>query len=182
MDDCFTDGLIMATVKFIDGNSPREWLDTLMQSPESSAREGKTKLGANTTLDLLYTSILQQAFGDNDLEDDARVRSILGAVALTANPLSPSVIATLLGFDTEAVFFHLSSIHLLLILQEDADVPVLPFHKSFPDFITNPTHCIDERLHVSPSDHHLELLVKCFNLMGRGLEENVWPPGWRQKR
>jgi WD40 repeat protein len=163
----------MATVKFVDGDSPRDRLDLLLQSPESSAREGKTKLGANTTLDSLYTSILRQAFGDNDPEDDPCVLSILGAVVLAANPLSPSVIATLLGFDTEAVFFHLSSIHSLLVLQEDVDDPVLPFHKSFPDFITDSARCTNARFHVSPSGHHQELLVECLNLMGRMLEENM---------
>ena len=163
----------MATIKFVDGDSPRDRLDLLLQSPESSAREGRTKFGTNVTLDSLYTSILQQAFGDNDPEDDLSVLSILGAVILAANPLSPSVIATLLGFDTEAVFFHLSSLHSLLILQEDVDDSVLPFHKSFPDFITNPTRCTNERFHVSPSDHHQELLVECLNLMGRMLEENM---------
>jgi WD40 repeat protein len=163
----------MATIKFVDGDSPRERLDLLLQSPESSAREGKIKLKTNTTLDSLYTSILQQAFGDNDPEDDPRVLSVLGAVVLTANPLSPSVIATLLSFDTEAVFFHLSLIHSLLVLQEDVDVPVLPFHKSFPDFITDPTRCTNKRFHVSPSDHHQELLVECLNLMDRRLEKNM---------
>jgi hypothetical protein len=172
----------MATVKFVDGDSPRERLDLLLQSPESSAREGKTKFKTNTTLDSLYTSILQQAFGDNDPEDDPRVLSVLGAVVLTANPLSPSVIATLLSFDTEAVFFHLSSIHSLLVLQEDVDVPVLPFHKSFPDFITDPTRCTNKRFHVSPSDHHQELLVECLNLMDRMLEKNMCglPDGQKQ--
>jgi WD40 repeat protein len=163
----------MATVKFVDGDSPRDRLDLLLRSPESSAREGKTKFGTNTTLDSLYTSILQQSFGDNDPEDDPGVLSVLGAVVLAANPLSPSVIATLLGFDTEAVFFHLSSIHSLLILQEDIDAPVLPFHKSFPDFITDPTRCTNERFHVYPPDHHQELLVECLNLMYRMLEENM---------
>jgi hypothetical protein len=52
----------MATVKFIDDHDPGRRLDRLLQLPESSAREGKTKLKENTTLDLLYISILQQAF------------------------------------------------------------------------------------------------------------------------
>ena len=163
----------MATVKFVDDYSPRERLDLLLRSPESSAREGKAKLKANTTLDSLYTSILEQAFGEKDPEDDPGVRSILGAVVLVANPLSPSIIATLLSFDTEAVFSRLSSIHSLLILQEDVDSPVLSFHKSFPDFITDSTRCVNKRFYISPSDHHLELLVGCLNLMGRRLEENM---------
>jgi WD40 repeat protein len=163
----------MATVKFIDDHDPRERLDLLLQSPESSAREGETELMENATLDSLYTSILQRAFGNKGPEDDRKLRSVLGTVVFVANPLSPSAIATLLNSNTGAVFSRLSSIHSLLILQKDVNVRVLPFHKSFPDFITNPTRCINKRFYISPSDHHLELLVGCLNLMGRRLEENM---------
>jgi len=165
----------VATVKFIDkqtGN-PRRRLDLLLQSPENSAHEGKTKLKANATLDLLYMSILQDAFDGDSPEDDATVRSVLGAVILAANPLSPSTIAPLLGLDTEDVFPLLSSAHSLLVLHEDVDHPVRPFHRSFPDFITDPTRCTSQRFHIPPSDHHMELLVGCLNLMNQRLEKNM---------
>ena len=164
----------VATTKFIDkqNSNPRKWLDLLLQSPKNSVHEGKTKFKPNATLDLLYASILQEAFSDDDLEDDPRVRSVLGAVILAANPLSPSTIATLLGLDTEDVFPLLSSVHSLLILQ-DIDHPVQPFHKSFPDFIVNPTRCINQRFHISPPDHHLELLISCLELMNQRLERNM---------
>jgi len=163
-----------ATVKFIDNqnNNPRRRLDLLLQSPESSAREGKVKL-KNTTLDSLYTSILQQAFSDDDPEDDPRVRSVLAAVVLAVNPLSPSTIAVFLGCETEDVFPLLSSVHSLLILQEDPNHPVRPFHKSFPDFVTDPTRCANQRFHISPPDHHSRLLIGCLGLMNRTLQKNM---------
>jgi len=165
----------VATVRFIDhkNNNPKTQLDRILQSPESSVREGKTRVNANTTLDLLYTSILQEAFGDDDPEDDPKIRSVLGAVILAANPLSTSAIATLLGFDIEDVFPLLSSVHSLLTLQEDADLPVRSFHRSFPDFITDPMRCVNQRFHVSPPDHHSELLICCLGLMNQGLEKNM---------
>ena len=165
----------VATVKFIDhrNNNPKNQLDRLLQSPESSAREGKTEFKMDTTLDLLYTTILQEAFSRDDPEDDPKTRSILGAVVLATNPLSPSTIATLLGFDTEDVFLRLSSVHSLLFLRDDIDHPVRPFHKSFPDFITDPTRCTDPRFHVSPPDHHLELLIGGLELMNQRLEKNM---------
>ncbi|KAF9642449.1 hypothetical protein BDM02DRAFT_2236978 [Thelephora ganbajun] len=164
-----------ATIKFIGhrNNDPKEQLDCLLRSPESSTREGKIKLKANATLDSLYMTILQEAFGDDDPEDDHKIRSTLGAVILAADPLSPSTIATLLGSSTKGVFLRLSSIHSLLILQEDTDSPVRPFHKSFPDFIVDPTRCTNKRFHVSPPSHHQELLASCLELMNQTLKKNM---------
>jgi len=165
----------VATIKFINhrNNSPKEQLDRLLESSKSSIREGKIELRENLTLDSLYMSILQEAFGHDDPEDDPRIRSVLGAVVLAANPLSPSTIATLLGFSTEGTFLRLSSIHSLLILQEDINHPVWSFHKSFPDFIIDPNRCTNQRFHVSPPDHHSELLIGCLELMNQRLEKNM---------
>ncbi|KAF9644124.1 hypothetical protein BDM02DRAFT_1069459 [Thelephora ganbajun] len=165
----------VAIIKFIDhkNNNPKGQLERILQLPTSSVHEGKTRFRPNTTLDSLYMSIIQQAFDDDDSEDDHKTRSVLGAVVLAANPLSPSTIAALLGIDHEDVFLRLSSIHSLLILQEDADSPVRAFHKSFPDFIVDPTRCINERFHVSPPNHHPELMAGCLELMNQMLEKNM---------
>ena len=164
----------VATVKFIDHkhNSPEEQLDRILQSPENTMHEAKTRFKPNITLDSLYLSILQEAFGDDDPEDDPTVRSVLGAVVLAANPLSPSSIATLLDINRYGVFLRLSSVHSLLILQDD-DSPVRPFHKSFPDFIVDPIRCTNDRFIVSPPDHHPELLVGSLKLMNQTLEKNM---------
>ena len=165
----------MATVRFIDqrNGSPKKQLDCLLQSQSSSVFEGKTKLRASTTLDSLHTSILQAAFGDDDPENDSRIRSVLGAVALATNPLSPSAIAALLGFESEEVFPILVSMHSLLVLQEDINQPVRPFHKSFLDYIVNPARCLTSRFRVCPSDQHTELLVGSLETMNRELEWNI---------
>ena len=157
-----------ATVRFIDNNKwgPQTQLNLLLQSQRIGDHEGKT-------LDLLYMSILQEAFGDDKPEFDAKTRSVIGAVILATNPLSPSTITTLLGFDPGVVPLLLSSVHSLLILHEDTNHPVQPFHKSFPDFITDPTRCTNQRFHISPPDHHLELLGHCLSLMNQTLEKNM---------
>jgi hypothetical protein len=157
-----------ATVRFIDNNKrdPRTQLDLLLQSQKIGDPEGKP-------LDVLYTSILQQAFGDDGSEYQAKTRSVLGAVVLAANPLSPSAIAALLGFKIEDVLPLLSSVNSLLILQEDPNHPVRPFHKSFPDFIGDSARCTDERFHISPPKHHLELLIHSLGLMNRMLKKNM---------
>ena len=165
----------MAAIRFINqaNKNPKRQLDRLLQSPESSAFEGKTKFKGNATIDSLYLSILQEAFDDDDPEHDLRVRSVLGAVILAANPLSPTAIAALLGFDTDDVFPPLRSVRSLLVFQEAAHCPIRPFHKSFPDFITDPARCINPRFRVCPPDQHAELLAGCLELMNRRLERNI---------
>ena len=164
----------VATVKFIGHKNwnPRVQLDRILQSPENSAYEGRTKFNPNTTLDSLYMSILQEAFGNDLPEHDPIIRSILGAVILAANPLSPFEIAALLGLDPTGVFPQLSSLQSLLILQGN-NSPVQVFHKSFPDFIIDPTRCNNERFYISPPTHHLELLLGCLKLMNKTLEKNM---------
>ena len=113
----------MTAVRSINhkSSSPKRQLDRLLRAPESSVFGGTAKFTANATLDSLYTSILQEAFGDNYPEDDAKVQSVLGAVILAVEPLSPSTIATLLGFNVNKVFPLLLLVHLLLALQEGID-------------------------------------------------------------
>ena len=162
-----------ATVRFVDqtNKNPKRQLDQLIQSQESKL-EGKTKLGVEKTLDSLYMSIFQGAFGDDGPEDHAKLRSVLGAVILAKNPLSPSTIAALLGLDPEDVFPILSSLNSLLTLSEEMDRPIRPFHKSFSDFTIDPTRCTDPRFCISPPNQHAELVVGCFELMNQKL-------GWR---
>lgn len=164
----------MATVKFISkqNSDPKSRLDLLLRST-SIVHEAKTRFNGNTILDSLYSSILQDAFGDCDPEDYTKVRLVLGAVILATNPLSPSTISKLLGFDVGGVFQLLSSAHSLLILQDDINLPVRVFHKSFPDFIMDSDRCSHKMFYISPLHHHQELLVGCLNLMNKQLEKNM---------
>ena len=167
----------VAVIKFIGHRNygPRKRL-ALLLSPEDSVHVGRTRLKDKTTLDSLYMSIIQEAFGDDSTEGDRRVRSVLGAVVFAADPLSPSAIATLLNFDIEEVFPLLSSVHSLLILQDPEDInhPVRPFHRSFPAFIADPARCTNQRFCLSPSDNHTELLIACLELMNQRLRWNMY--------
>ena len=164
----------VATVNFLKHKfqRPSDRLDIITKSPESTTQEGRAELKVYNSLDSLYASIFHTAFLGNNADDDAVVRSVLSVVVLVANPLSPSAIATLMGFEVDVVLPLLQSIQSLLALRDNADHPIQPFHKSFPDFITDPTRCINARFYITP-DHHIELLLRCLELMGNLLEKNM---------
>ena len=164
----------VATVNFLKHKfkRPSDRLDIIMRSPENTAHEGKAELKSYTSLDSLYTSILQEAFRKNDAEDDAMVRSVLSAVVLAVNPLSPSAVAKLMGFECDIVLYLLESIQSILALCDDVDHPAHPFHKSFPDFITDSGRCTNTRFYISP-DYHTELVLCCLRLMDESLEKNM---------
>jgi hypothetical protein len=61
----------------------------------------------------------------------------------------------------------------LLVLPDDPSDPVESFHKSFPDFITDPTRCTDKRFYISP-DYHTKLGLCCLKLIIKSLE-NTYP-------
>ena len=165
----------VATVKFLDNPFllPDEQLETIVKFPENTTHEGKTQFRQSKTLDSLYVWILCEKFGTDNPLVYSNFRSIVGTVVLLLNPLPPLAIAQLVGLKTEQVMPYLTSIGSLLVLDEDPETPVRSFHKSFPDFITDPSRCTDTRFHISPGHLHLELAMNCLRVMNDGLEQNL---------
>ena len=164
-----------ATVKFLGNKArlPKQQLEVIAQLPESTDHEGKTYFRPNTTLDSLYRLTLESAFNEQGPEVYSRVRSTIGTIILLINPLPPSGIAKLVGLDSEEVILFLTLVHSLLALDEDFSQPVKLFHKSFPDFITDPSRCTSTRFYISPPHLHSELSINCLRVMNEGLEQNI---------
>ena len=165
----------VATLKFLDHAIilPSKRFDIIVKAPECTTHEGKAKVRSSATLDSLYLSTFENAFDGMDAEDDERTCLVIGTVILAVNPLSPSTIANLIGLEEQEVLNTLQLIQSLLKLPKDPDSPVLPFHKSFPDFITDPLRCPNERFQISPSTGHLKLTLSCLKLMNDSLEQNM---------
>ena len=106
----------------------------------------------------------------------SKVRPTIGAVVLLVNPLLPSEIAKLIGLDPRKVVQFLNLVQSLLALEEDLNQPIKCFHKSFPDFITDPSRCIATRFCISPRTLHLELAMNCLRKVNDGLEQNLLSP------
>ena len=159
-------------VKFVASKSrvPTEQLDLVTLSPESTADEGRE-------IDTLYTQVLRQAVddvkeGDRDQEKVySRFKTVVGVVLLAFNPLSVQVLSDLLK--TSGISTALRSLHSLLLVPEKAEDPIRAFHKSFPDFLTDPKRCQDTQFFVEPAVHHTEILLLCLRLMREKLKRNI---------
>jgi hypothetical protein len=162
-----------ATINFLENCYPQRRLREIVTLPE-----GRARLKGHTKLEYLYASTLQAAFPENN-EGDTMVRSILSALVLATTPLSQPAIATLTGFGRNEIQRVLELIQSILVLPEDPNHPVRPFHQSFPDFITDPTCCTNKRFYISP-DYHTKLALCCLKLIIKSLENvdpapgNVW--------
>ena len=159
----------VATVKYLDKRFylPDKQLKTIINFPDNTGYEGKT------SLDSLYLWILGEAFHMDDPNLYSRLQSIIGTVILLVNPLPSSAVADLVGLELREVLPFLTSIQSLLILDEDPTQPVKSFHKSFPDFITDPSRCTDAKFYISPECLHLELVTNCLRVMNEGLAQNL---------
>jgi len=159
----------VATVKYLDKKFylPDKQLETIVRFPDHTGYEGKA------SLDPLYLWILGESFCAGDPVIYSKIRTIIGAVVLVVNPLPPSGIANLMGLETREVLLFLTALQSLLLLDEDPTQPVKPFHKSFPDFITDPSRCADTRFYISPEHLHSELVMNCLRVMNDGLEQNL---------
>ena len=157
-------------VKFIASRNhkPTRQLDQVVALPQSTSYEGKSGI------DLLYTQVLEQAINSvyvDDKEFHSHLRTVVGAVLLVFNPLSVETLSDLLS--ESDISTTLRSLHSLLLVPTSTFSPICIFHKSFPDFLTDPTRCKDERFFVDPAVHHTEILLSCLRLMSERLKKNI---------
>ena len=161
-------------VKFVASphHPPDEGLDLIVSLPQDTLYEGR--LG----IDLLYTQVLSQAFPDVDLHNHnlhSRFRSVVGAVVVVFQPLSISTLSDLLRDcgSPSKISTSLRSLHSILLVPDTTEDPVRVFHKSLPDFLTDPNRCTNHQLLIDPSVHHRDILVSCLHVMKERLKRNI---------
>jgi len=162
------------TVKFVSSqhHQPDKRLTLIISLPQDTSYEGK--LG----IDLLYTQVLEEAFHDVDSHDHelySHFKSVVGAVLLIFHPLPINTLSDLLrGCGTPSdIYTSLRTLHSLLLVPDSTENAVRIFHKSFPDFLTDPERCTNPQFFIDPSVHHKEVLLSCLNVMENRLKRNI---------
>ena len=161
-------------VKFVASNDglPTERLNFITSLPERTSRGGKSGI------DLLYTKVLERSFrdaGSDTQEHHSNFRLVAGALLLVFYPLSRKTFSGLFKNrgTPSCISNTLHPIRSLLLVPDNEDDLIRPFHQSFLDFLTDPARCNDERFFIDPPVHHADLLFSCLDLMGEKLMKNI---------
>ena len=157
-------------IKFIMSTNctPTQQLNYIISLPQSTSHEGRSGI------DLLYIQVLKQSVSGVGADCEklcSHFRTVVGAVVLVFNPLSVKALTDLLK--VPGISTALRSLHSLLLVPTSTVAPVCVFHKSFPDFLTDPRRCTDHQFFIDPSIHHGEILLSCLNLMKKQLKKNI---------
>jgi len=161
-------------VKFISSevHPPDERLELLFSHRQDTSHEGREGI------DLLYTQVLEQAFCDAKSLDHkfySHFRFVVGTVVLVFHPLSINTLSDLLrncGTPSK-IYSSLRILHSILLVPDSTEDPVRVFHKSFPDFLTDPHRCTNHQFFIDPLVHHKEILLACLDVMKKRLERNI---------
>ena len=158
-------------VKFVASQHypPDERLALITSLPQDTSYEGKSGI------DLLYVQVLEEAFHDVDQDFYLHFKSVVGAILLISHPLSINTLSDLLGDcgTPSRIYSALRALHSLILVPDSMEDPVHIFHKSFPDFLTHPGRCRDQRFFVNPSVHHRKILLSCLDTMKGGLKKDI---------
>ncbi len=143
-----------------------------------------TKRDGQDPLDELYKEVLEGYFTDRE----ARLlfRSVVGQLITSIEPLSIGSLTTLRrhtdddnddgdddGDDDDAVIILLRRLGSLLsnVNSSDENLPIIPLHTSFRDFLTNKEK--SGKFCVSLRDAHRQLAHSCLNLLLKELKFNI---------
>ncbi|KAH6889086.1 hypothetical protein BKA70DRAFT_1541367 [Coprinopsis sp. MPI-PUGE-AT-0042] len=128
---------------------------------------------ASTPMDRLYTQVLRTAVPEpvDDWFGDYQV--IVGAIVVASDILPVQSLASLLDKDPNDIIRTLSNLH-SLIAPTNRDEAYRVHHKSFTDFVTDPSRCsIDPRFLIDASAAHFYLARGCLRVMVRTLKQNI---------
>jgi len=159
-------------LKFVasENSVPGQALALITSLPKSTVEEGRSGI------DQLYIKVLEQAFHNIHADNSHRYhsfRTVVGMVLLILNPLPIKALSELLGYDILHIRSTIRSLHSLLLIPDKPEDPIRTFHKSFPDFLTDPQRCRDNQFLVEPAVQHVEILLSCLNLMKVRLKKNI---------
>ncbi|KAK7008318.1 WD40-repeat-containing domain protein [Favolaschia claudopus] len=151
-------------VKFIadnNVNNPEDQLSALLQP---SARIPRTTSSPFTHLDGLYLQVLHLAYPNPDHSIKADMKIVLGSITLLRDGLSPGSLDMLFGLRIGSVRRILRGVHSIITVPS-AEEPIRVIHKSFSDFLIDPSRCSDKQFLVKVSLQQTVITKACLKTL-----------------
>ncbi|PGH10423.1 hypothetical protein GX51_00182 [Blastomyces parvus] len=161
-----------ATVCRFIGESrfPEKRMNELLQT-ESMSRSSTSEL------DRMYSEILNHVLdegSDEDKEDMACLfKEIVGSILVLVEALPKSALTLILDLSSTDITEILESLHSVLDIPDDENLPIQLFHLSFRDFVFSEERCANPAFNVKEEVAHGGLLSKCLNLMSKHLKQDI---------
>ncbi|KAJ2921878.1 hypothetical protein H1R20_g15216, partial [Candolleomyces eurysporus] len=103
----------------------------------------------------------------------ASFKTAIGSIILLQYPLSVKALAKLMNTNSDSMVSILRHMHSVLAPSNDGPNPTYKIHhKSFPDFLTNSSHCPKE-FWIEEHKYHLHLAKCCLQTMNEQLQFNI---------
>ena len=151
-------------VKFIDQFNPAKCLCIILQ--------GAAAPGAQSALDILYTTALEEAYSWVDIEFIESFRTVLEAILVLQNPLATSTLDQLIGLPEDVSSTKIVS-PLACLIANDPTLHLL--HPSFADFLFSRERCGKDIWYFDTATCHRQFTLKCLSrLSNGGLKRNMF--------
>lgn len=130
--------------------------------------------GVMSSLDKMYLGILRSSIPRRySTEYVFNFQRVVGAIVVLEGPLPLSSLANFLEMEVSDVQITLQNLHSIMAPASSNQAPQL-YHKSFPDFITDDTRCVDVQFYIVPGEHHAQVAQFCFVIMDKNLHANMY--------
>jgi hypothetical protein len=158
------------------GSCPEEYLNKVLQYQKSTFSQ----------LDRTYLPVLDQLLIEQE-EDDKDMwlqafQELVGSIVVLESPLSVVSLACLLQIPQTQVECRLDSLHSVLSVPNNRDVPIRLLHLSFREFLVDPQKQGKRSFWIDEKETHKKLASHCLELMSNpsGLRQdmcNISKPG-----
>ncbi|KAK2809659.1 hypothetical protein FQN50_003716 [Emmonsiellopsis sp. PD_5] len=140
--------------------------------------EAETMSRSSTAeLDKMYLQILSNALEEGSDEDRADMaalfKEIVGTIIILFEALPKSALTKILALPTADLTVILESLHSVLDISEDEDLPIQLFHLSFRDFLLSEERCTNPAFRINEQAAHSHITMKCLDTMSKHLRQDI---------
>ncbi|KAJ6597864.1 hypothetical protein B0H10DRAFT_742734 [Mycena sp. CBHHK59/15] len=122
-------------------------------------------------IDTLYGQIVDAAWNGKEPGEITDRRNALSTIICLREPLSLSAISRVREEDPENLKLVLADFHSVIDIPSSLESPVIIFHASFPDYMTDRHRSGHNRLDTQA--HHVVLALRCIKCMNLMLHQNL---------